>query len=90
MKKEHTVYCRVSASVKEKIERAAKRKGEKAAVIVREALREYLARQEGFSAPAAPSSAPAIPNKTTEPYCLNETADINPPARSVRDNKPRR
>lgn len=40
--KEQTLYCRISADMKERVEREGRLRGESASVIVREALREYF------------------------------------------------
>jgi len=40
--KDTTLYCRVGADMKDKIEREARLRGESASVIIREALREYF------------------------------------------------
>jgi len=56
-RKEETLYCRMSSEMKARVETEAKRRGESASVIVREALREY------FEAKAATVAA-KFPRKT--------------------------
>jgi predicted DNA-binding protein len=40
--KDETLYCRMTSDLKERVESAARLRGESASVIVREALREYF------------------------------------------------
>lgn len=71
MKKQHTLYCRVSLEIKSQVSKAARKRGEKESVIVREALRQYLDRQVGFTETAATAST--YPARGTETSSLNES-----------------